>query len=100
LRGNDGFFGQPKQITPTDKRHAVEIPAQTKARLKLDDAQSWIITTEVNVFTWPGPDLRPAHPQVGFVFGYLPYKTAREVAESVRAHVRERRGKIVERDEG
>lgn len=87
---------------PQDKRYAVEIPAQTKARLKLDDAQSWIVTNEVNVFTWPGPDIRPAsagNPREGIVFGYLPFKTARQVAESVRERVREGQGRIVERDE-
>jgi len=44
---------------PSDPRHAVEIPAATKARLGLDDARSWIVITEVNRFQWPGPDLRP-----------------------------------------
>jgi PemK-like, MazF-like toxin of type II toxin-antitoxin system len=87
---------------PEDKDHAVEIPAQTKQRLKLDNAQSWIVTTEVNVFTWPGPDVRaayPTNPHDGIVFGYLPYKTARKVADAVREHARAGRGKIIERDE-
>jgi len=26
----------------------------------LDDRPQWIYTDEVNVFVWPGPDLRPA----------------------------------------
>ena len=37
---------------------AVEIPAETKRRLGLDDAPSWIMLTEANRFQWPGPDLR------------------------------------------
>jgi hypothetical protein len=77
---------------PMNKRHAIEIPAQTKARLKLDDAQSWIVTGEMNVFTWPGPDIRPANPakpHEGIIFGYLPFKTARQVAESIRERARE-----------
>jgi mRNA-degrading endonuclease toxin of MazEF toxin-antitoxin module len=37
---------------------AVELPAAVKRDLKLDRAQSWIVTTEVNSFRWPGPDVR------------------------------------------
>lgn len=39
---------------------AVEVPAKVKLRLRLDDGRSWIILSEWNEFTWPGPDLRPA----------------------------------------
>jgi hypothetical protein len=45
---------------PSDASHAVEIPPATKRRLGLDDERSWIVVTEANRFTWPGPDLRPA----------------------------------------
>jgi hypothetical protein len=44
---------------PTQPDNAIEIPAATKRRLGLDDARSWIVLTEANRFTWPGPDLRP-----------------------------------------
>ncbi len=44
---------------PADASHAVEIPAATKARMGLDGQRSWIILTEANRFTWPGPDIRP-----------------------------------------
>ena len=37
---------------------AIEIPADIKRRLGLDDGRSWIILKEANRFTWPGPDLR------------------------------------------
>ena len=42
---------------PHDPEAAVEIPLATKMRLGLDDDRSWIILTEANRFTWPGPDL-------------------------------------------
>jgi len=45
---------------PSDPAFAVEIPAATKRRLSLDEARSWIVLTEANRFSWPGPDLRPA----------------------------------------
>jgi hypothetical protein len=38
----------------------MEIPLETKRRLGLDDARSWIVLNEANDFSWPGPDLRPA----------------------------------------
>jgi hypothetical protein len=37
----------------------IEIPPQTKNRLGLDFDRSWIVISEANEFTWPGPDLRP-----------------------------------------
>lgn len=39
---------------------AIEIPADTKRRLGLDDVPSWVVLTEANRFVWPGPDLRPS----------------------------------------
>jgi hypothetical protein len=53
---------------------AIEIPAIIKQHLHLDDQRSWIVLTEMNVFQWPGPDLRPAniHGADTALFGYLP----------------------------
>lgn len=44
---------------PQRPADAIEIPPDTKRRLRLDDDRSWIVLTEVNVFPWPGPDVRP-----------------------------------------
>lgn len=44
---------------PIDPADAIEIPAETKARLRLDSERSWVVTAEANAFVWPGPDLRP-----------------------------------------
>jgi len=66
----------------------VELPAATKARLGLDEAPSWIVTTEVNRFLWPGPDLRPVsrdRPDT-FAFGSIPLAILRQVIAQVRAH--------------
>ena len=38
---------------------AIEIPEAERARLGLDSDRCWIVVSEYNVFTWPGPDLRP-----------------------------------------
>ncbi|MGE6740192.1 plasmid maintenance toxin (PemK-like) [Allorhizobium pseudoryzae] len=45
---------------PRVGQRALEVPAKLKRHLGLDDAPSWIYTDELNVFSWPGPDIRPA----------------------------------------
>jgi hypothetical protein len=59
---------------PTELVCAIEIPAETKRRLRLDGEQSWAVLSEVNRFTWPGPDLRPISPGQagGIAYGLLP----------------------------
>jgi hypothetical protein len=57
-----------------DDPHAVELPPAVKRRLGLDEAPSWIVTSELNRFVWPGYDLRPIardRPDV-FAWGFLP----------------------------
>ncbi len=66
---------------PTD---AVEIPAATKQRLGLDAERSWVVATEVNQFSWPGPDLRPATP-VRWDFGFLPGSMVNALRERMAA---------------
>lgn len=63
---------------PADPADAVEIPFAVKARLQLDDERSWIVLTESNRFTWPGPDVRPVDTESGY-FGPLPPKLFLEV---------------------
>lgn len=43
---------------PEHDGEAVELPANIKRDLGLDRARSWIVTSEVNSFAWPGPDVR------------------------------------------
>jgi hypothetical protein len=68
---------------PKDVAHAVEIPAATKRRLGLDDDRSWIVVTEANRFTWPGPDVRPAisGDPTSIVYGELPEALFEQVRE-------------------
>jgi hypothetical protein len=62
-------------LPPSRPDEAVEIPADTKHRLGLDEERSWVVLTEANRFLWPGPDIRRAIPgkQDSFAFGELPY---------------------------
>ncbi len=66
---------------PTNSELAVEIPAETKGRLGLDDDRSWIVVTDANRFVWPGPDLRPSHAGdiSSVAYGHLPRALFHEV---------------------
>jgi len=68
---------------PGNTTDAIEIPAETKRRLGLDDERSWIVVSEANVFGWPGPDIRPS--VLGrfetAAYGLLPANLFRDVRE-------------------
>jgi mRNA-degrading endonuclease toxin of MazEF toxin-antitoxin module len=80
---------------------AIEVPADTKRRLGLDHQRSWIITSEVNVFNWPGPDIRPVPGRPGspFLYGYLPTRTAQAMIDGVNEQRRRGQLRQVRRDE-
>lgn len=69
---------------PADPAGAVEIWPRTKARLGLDGEQSWIIIDDLNIFTWPGYDLRPVpgRPET-CVYGPLPGDLMRQVQAAI-----------------
>ena len=71
---------------PTDSKSAVELPQITKKRLGLDDQRSWVVTTEVNRFTWPGTDLRPISRKKPneFAFGFAPADMIRAIGDQIR----------------
>lgn len=81
---------------PRDPTVAIEIPLETKKRLGLDHAQSWLIADDLNYFTWPGPDLRPIPGKTkttGFAYGHLPNAITRRAIEKVRELMRSGRTK-------
>jgi hypothetical protein len=89
----------PVTLTPPLKdEDGVEIPATTTQRLGLDTERSWIITTELNQFTWPGPDLRPTA-SGEYVYSYLPEKLMRLVLGQVKRNARDKRLRTVPRTE-
>lgn len=86
---------------PRDPADGVELPAATKRRLGLDDARSWVITSEANRFAWPGPDLRPL-PGAGMesvAYGMLPPALFRVIRDRFLAGVRRRAAGVVTRTE-
>lgn len=51
------------------------MPTRVKEHLGLDHERSWVILDELNIFTWPGFDLRPAKDRGGRIdYGFLPPK--------------------------
>jgi len=83
---------------PTKPENTLRLPAPVKKRLGLDAEASWIILTEVNVFTWPGPDLRPVSREnpTKMAFGYLPARLTQMILDQLRAN-NKRGAKIVKR---
>jgi hypothetical protein len=72
---------------PQSPEAGVAIPPATKQRLGLDAAPSWIVTTELNRFIWPGPDIRPL-PTGEYSYGLLPGKLLRVVLDQVAIHAK------------
>jgi hypothetical protein len=59
---------------PLEADFAIEIPADVKRRLKLDDDRSWIVLSELNRTPWPNQDTRvvPGSKPATVVYGQLP----------------------------
>ena len=73
--GDERVLVLPVTHSPPDRPDlAVEIPANVKQRLKLDEARSWVMLSEWNEFVWPGPDLRrlPSAGEASVAYGMLP----------------------------
>src|ERR1700678_1000417 len=83
---------------PLKDEDGIEIPQATKRRLGLDAERSWIVTTELNQFTWPGPDIRPTASGEYF-YGYLPEKLMHLVLDQVKKHGRDKQLKTIARAE-
>jgi hypothetical protein len=77
------------------------MPAATKRRLGMDQARSWVITSEVNRFVWPGFDLRPVsrdRPET-FAYGLLPRGLFHEIRARLLAAATAGRLRITRRDD-
>jgi len=86
---------------PRDAALAVEIPADTKRRLGLDDQQSWVVVTDANRFIWPGPDLRPrpGGDVDSVAYGLLPRALFQEIRDKFLGAIDARRAALVPRSE-
>jgi hypothetical protein len=88
-------------IPPRDPREGIELPAETKRRLGLDDQKSWVIANELNRFPWPGPDLRPVSRSrpTAFAYGALPRKLMLQVIQRLSEQHQANRIRTVKRDQ-
>jgi hypothetical protein len=86
---------------PENPSLCIEIPPETKRRLGLDAARSWIVVSEGNEFIWPGPDLRPlpGRDLSTAAYGLLPPRLFDMVRERFVALARSGRAKRVPRTE-
>ena len=86
---------------PFEHDEAVAIPASVAQRLRLDEERSWIVVSEANVFTWPGPDLRfvPGKGPESAAYGFLPPALFKVVRDRFLQRARRRQGGLVPRTE-
>jgi mRNA-degrading endonuclease toxin of MazEF toxin-antitoxin module len=84
---------------PEDLSLAIEIPAAVKRHLGLEDDRSWIILDELNVFTWPGFDVRPITKGPGrMAYGFLPPAFFSDLIIKTRVIWLAGKGKLAPRD--
>lgn len=83
---------------PENPERAMELPKATKKRLGLDAEPSWVITTEINRFIWPGPDIR-AVPGGGPAYGLLPAAMTHDLVQQIRDNARDRELLVTGRDD-
>lgn len=84
---------------PSDDRDAIALPSKLKRRLGMDDLPSWVVTTELNRFVWPGVDLGSIdreQPDV-FAWGFLPTDLFGLIKRSIVRNRAARRISIIDR---
>jgi hypothetical protein len=86
---------------PDSETVSIEIPAAVKKQLDLDEDRSWIVLTEWNEFTWPGPDLRRMGEgdDASVAYSILPPQLFEKVRKGVLALVKGKNVKAVGRVE-
>lgn len=77
----------------------VEIPPAVKRHLRLDEERSWIVTTEVNQFIWPGPDIRPAEGSDTPLYGAIPAELFNQTKQQISQNARAGQAVITKRTE-
>ena len=77
------LFVAPVTHSPPGSDEGVELPAPVKRHLGLDDERSWVITTELNRFIWPGPDVRLAPGSGDPFYGAIPARLFERVRSAI-----------------
>lgn len=89
----------PITHSKAESGEGVPVPQAVKRHLGLDDEPSWIVTTEVNQFIWPGPDIRPAKGSDTPLYGAIPAKLFDQVKQQISANHQARQTSVVKRTE-
>jgi len=77
----------------------IEIPPRVKQHLGLDDKRSWIVSTELNRFVWPGPDIRIVPGGDEPLFGAIPGKLFELLRARISDHAAANRMRVPRRSE-
>jgi uncharacterized protein YifN (PemK superfamily) len=87
--------------SPREGDDAVEMPAGVREHLGLGENRCWIIADEYNLFTWPGPDIRPvrAGGEITPCYGSIPGKLLEQVRTKIAQAARVGRLKETKRTE-
>jgi len=75
---------------PREGDSSIEMPARVREHLGLGEERCWIVTDEYNLFTWPGPDIRPIRSSGGIEprYGSIPAKLFEQVRAKIEAAAR------------
>lgn len=86
---------------PRSGDESVEMPATVNAHLGLDDQRCWIITSEINRFIWPGPDIRPisGRDERTPYYGKIPGKLLEAMRAKIQKQIATGRFKVTKRTE-
>jgi hypothetical protein len=82
---------------PLKEEDGLELLPQWKQHLGLDSQRSWIITSELNHFEWPGVDIRGTSTEA-ISYGFLPHKVTVRLREMIRERVSKKNVTPVDRD--
>ena len=88
-------------VTHSEPRdgEGIPIPQSVKLHLGLDADPSWIVVTELNRFTWPGPDIRPAKGGDNPLYGAIPARLFEQVRQGISRHAQTERLQMPKRTE-
>jgi hypothetical protein len=89
----------PVTHSKPDGGEGVAIPPAIKRHIGLDSEQSWIVTTELNRFIWPGPDIRPAKGAETPLYGAIPAKLFDDVKQQISRNAGQRQMSVTKRTE-
>jgi hypothetical protein len=83
---------------PDDPTTSIELPPAVKTELGLDPGPAWVRLDELNLFAWPGYDLRAIPGTNRIDYGVLPEPLFERVRQGVIDLHRTRRSNQVARD--